>query len=287
MFDGGDSGKKNDGVGTSGDGRGSVGFCSGDSGSANSQDAERDSGSGRNDVGEKVGEAGQNGSRLTSGCESTGVGNVDAEDEVEADSVNNGDGYVPDRLVLREASDKESMDAEGVRSCGESKLGSASIVGVEGAVSRFPKDPARPREMKLKRRLRFWAFMGGEGGVEGPDKAGRPASGSTESIDHLDVETPSSKAMGGRRTDEVARGDDIEGARDTTDGLWTTVRVEYMLIGEAGVFANSASVLNCGEEVDVDRLSVGRGVFFRSLLKVLRASILCFRTGGLVMTGTP
>ena len=52
-----------------------------------------------------------------------------------------------------------------------------------------------------------------------------------------------------------------------------------MLIGEAGMFASSARVLNCGEDVDVDRFNIGRGVFFVSILYVLSASMLLLRAG--------
>ena len=192
---------------------------------------------------------------------------------------------MPERLALREPSASDSTDAEGGTSWVDRRPGSASVVGVEGTASRFPREPARPREMKLRSRLRFCTLAGGDGGAAafgGSD--GRPASGSTESIDHLDAETFSSKVTGGSRTDELARGDDTDGASETMDGLCATARVEYWLMGDAGVFASSARVRSWGEDVEVDKLSVGRVTFFASLLYPLGASILLLRVGGCAMT---
>lgn len=92
LFEGGDSGRKNDAVGTSGDGSGSVGF-----GGEDSASSKKSSASGRKDVGVNVGDAGQNGSRVISGCESAGVDIIEAEDavdivDVDAESESGGGG---------------------------------------------------------------------------------------------------------------------------------------------------------------------------------------------------
>lgn len=149
--------------------------------------------------------------------------------------------------------------------------------GVEGTVSaRLPKDPARLREMKLRRRLRFGVFVGGEGGVGGFEMLGRPASGSTESIDQRDcADASSSTGAGGRSTEVDARGDETEGARDTREGLCAMLCVEVTLMGEAGTPARSASVRSCGDEAEVDKLSVGRDLF--RLSRGRNDSTLAFR----------
>lgn len=217
-----------------------------------------------------VGDAGQKGSSEMSGCESAGVGSVDSDDVVEAVEVDcaraiGGPGYT-EWLVLLERDTRDSTDADGCESCGESipKLPkSDSVVGDMKPC--LPSDPDRLRdEMKLNNRSRFRGFTG-EGEMLGlGTTTGRPASGLTESIDHREaVGVSSSKVTGGRRTELLANGDDIDGTSEMREGLCATERGDDTLIGEAGILANSARARSCGDEVEVARFRLGRIRFFR------------------------
>ena len=179
-FFGGASGRKKDAVGSPGEGSGRVGF-SGSESSRSTKLSGSAAGPGRYDDGAKVGDAGQKGSSVTSDCESAGVGSVEAEDAVDIVDVDvdsdSGGGYVPERLALRELSANDSTEADGgpmTVSVGDIRprpVCSASV-GVGGTESlRIPSEPARPREMKLSKRLRFG--LGGEGGVAGAETLGR------------------------------------------------------------------------------------------------------------------
>lgn len=199
---------------------------------------------------------------------------------------------MPERLVLRELNANDSVDADAapeIVSVGESSLdsGISAVVGVDGTVSlRFPSEPARPREIKLRRRLRL-ALSGGDGGVAGTDTLGRRDSArvSIESIDQRERPDTgsSSNVTGGSKTELDARGDETDGASDTSEGLCETLWVEETLMGEAGTFASSARVRSCGEDVEVESPRAGRGRL-ESLSMTLRASILLLRTGGCAMT---